>query len=302
MLARTWSSLYHISNGRVAWNIVTSFSNSSARALGQESIMPHDERYAVADEYMEVVYRLWEGCWEDGAQVFDVNKGPFGTAYDFSKIHKLEFQGKYHKLSGIHQTHPSPQRTPMLFQAGASKAGVEFAGKHAEGLFCAGASIERTKAFICQVREVAVANGRELDSVKFFLGITPIIGKTLEEAKEKFEEMRKNLHVIGGLARFGGLTGVDLSKFPLDEEFDFKGEFTDFGIHSAIETMKANPDTDQFGKERPWTPRKVGEIMAMGSHNPIPVGTPAMVADVFQKWFEEAGVDGFNVCCSSSPF
>jgi alkanesulfonate monooxygenase SsuD/methylene tetrahydromethanopterin reductase-like flavin-dependent oxidoreductase (luciferase family) len=109
MLARTWSSLDHISNGRVAWNIVTSYSNSSARALGQESIMPHDERYAVADEYMEVVYRLWEGCWEDGAQVFDVNEGPFGTAYDFSKIHNLEFQGKYHKLSGIHQTHPSPQ-------------------------------------------------------------------------------------------------------------------------------------------------------------------------------------------------
>ena len=302
MLARAWSSLDHITNGRVAWNIVTSYSNSSARALGQESIMPHDERYAVADEYMEVVYRLWEGCWEDGAQIFDVNKGPFGTAYDFSKIHKLDFEGKYHKLSGTHQTHPSPQRTPMLFQAGASKAGIDFAGKHAEGLFCVGASIDRTKDFIRKFREVRVADGRKSDSVKFFLGITPIIGNTVEEAKAKFEEMGKNLHVIGGLARFGGLTAVDLSKYPLDEEFDFKGEFTDVGIHSAIETIKANPDTDQFGKERPWTPRKTGEIMAYGSQNPMPVGTPEMVADVFQKWFEEAGVDGFNVCCSYSSF
>jgi alkanesulfonate monooxygenase SsuD/methylene tetrahydromethanopterin reductase-like flavin-dependent oxidoreductase (luciferase family) len=152
----------------------------------------------------------------------------------------------------------------MLFQAGASKAGIQFAGKHAEGLFCVGASIERTKDFVRQVREVAVANGRTPDAIKFFLGITPIIGKTEEEAKEKFEEMRRNLHVIGGLARFGGLTGVDLSEYPLDEEFDFKGEFTNVGIHSAIETMKANPDTDQFDKEKPWTPRKIGEIMGIG--------------------------------------
>jgi alkanesulfonate monooxygenase SsuD/methylene tetrahydromethanopterin reductase-like flavin-dependent oxidoreductase (luciferase family) len=151
MLADTWSSLDHITNSRVAWSILTSYSNSSARALGQESIMPHDERYAVADEYIEVVHRLCEGFWEDGAQIFDVNKGPFGTAYDFSKIHKLDFEGKYHKLSGIHQTYPSPQRTTMLFQAGASKDGIDFADKHAEGLFCVGASMDRTKDFIRKV-------------------------------------------------------------------------------------------------------------------------------------------------------
>ncbi|RDW85973.1 luciferase-like protein [Coleophoma crateriformis] len=301
MLARTWSSLDHITNGRVAWNIVTSYSNSSARAMGLDSIAPHDERYKIAEEYMEVVYRLWNYCWEDGAQIFDINKGPFGTAYDFSKIHKLEFEGKYHKLAGIHQTHPSPQRIPMLFQAGASKAGIQFAGKHAEGLFCVGSTIERTKDYIRQVREVAVANGRSPDAVKFFLGITPIIGRTIEEANEKFEAMRKNLHVIGGLARFGGFTGVDLSSFPLDEPFEFKGDLTDVGIHSAIETLKANPDLDKFGKELPWTPRKIGEVMAVGSFNPIPVGTPEMVADVFQKWFEEAGVDGFNVSYVTNP-
>jgi FMN-dependent oxidoreductase (nitrilotriacetate monooxygenase family) len=291
----------HITNGRVARNVVTSYSNSSARAMGQESVVAHDKRYEAADEYMEVMYRLWEGCWEDGAQIFDVNKGPFGTAYDFSKIHKLNFQGKYHRLSGIHQTHPSPQRTPLLFQAGASKAGIQFAGKHAEGLFCGGSSIERTENYIKQVREVAVASGRSSDAVKFFLGITPIIGKTLEEAKKKFDTARKQAHVLGGLARFGGFTGVDLSPFPLDEPFEFKGELTDVGIHSAIENLKANPDIDQFGKERLWTPRKIGEIMAMGGDGVMPVGTPEMVADIFQKWFEEAGVDGFNVCCLSSP-
>jgi FMN-dependent oxidoreductase (nitrilotriacetate monooxygenase family) len=298
VLARTWSSLDHVTNGRIAWNIVTSYSNSSARAMGLDNILPHDERYAIAEEYMEVMYRLWEGCWEDGAQVFDINKGPFGTAYDFSKIHKLEFEGKYHKVSAIHQTHPSPQRTPLLFQAGASKAGIQFAGKHAEGLYCAGVTIEQTKEYIQKVRNVAVENGRSPDAVKFFLGITPIIGKTVEEANEKFETMRKNLHVIGGLARFGGISGVDLSKFPLDEPFEFKGELTDVGIHTTIENLKKNPDTDQFGKEKPWTPRKIGELMAAGAPGPMPVGTPEMVADVFQKWFEEAGVDGFNVCCS----
>ncbi len=293
----------HVTNGRIGWNVVTSYSNSSARAMGQDAVMAHDTRYEAADEFMELEYRLWEGCWEDGAQIFDVKKGPFGTAYDFSKIHKLEFQGKFHKLAGIHQTHPSPQRTPLIFQAGASAAGIEFAGKHAEGLFCGGASIPRTKDFMKQVQEVAVAHGRNPGDVKFFLGITPILGKTIEEAQAKLEAARANCHVIGGLARIGGILGVDLSGYPLDEPFEFKGEKSEIGIHSAIENLKAHPDIDQYGKERPWTPRKLGEIMALGGQGPMPVGTPEMVADVFQKWFEEAGVDGFNVFCTYSlPF
>jgi alkanesulfonate monooxygenase SsuD/methylene tetrahydromethanopterin reductase-like flavin-dependent oxidoreductase (luciferase family) len=147
ILARTLSSLDHLTNGRVAWNIVTSWAKSAALALGYDDVVPHDERYAVADEYMDLCYKFWESTWADDAVVWDREKR---IAFDPEKVRKLEHKGmfvalslhcylsngdvgKYFKTSGRFQTHPSPQRTPVLFQAGTSKSGRAFASKHAEG-------------------------------------------------------------------------------------------------------------------------------------------------------------------------
>jgi alkanesulfonate monooxygenase SsuD/methylene tetrahydromethanopterin reductase-like flavin-dependent oxidoreductase (luciferase family) len=142
-------------------------------------------------------------------------------AYDPSKIHKINYGGKYFKMNVIHQTHPSPQRTPLLFQAGSSKSGVEFGGKHAEAIFAANPTIELAKKYASSVRAKAVEEGRAPSSIKIFLGITPIIGRTLEEAEAKFAAAKSRVSVNGGLTRFCGFNAVDFSGFPLDGPFDF---------------------------------------------------------------------------------
>ena len=215
-------------------------------------------------------------------------------AYDPAKIHKIHYEGKYFKMNAFHQTHPSPQRTPLLFQAGSSKAGVSFGGKHAEAIFCASPTIESCKKYTTSVRARAAELGRDPADIKFFLGIMPIIGRTLEEAEAKLAAARERVSVNGGLARFCGFTNVDLSGYAIDEEFNFEGTHYDNSIQGVIDNIKV------ISEETRFTPRVVAEMFALGGSGPRPVGTPEMVADFFEKWWREADIDGFNVNCESS--
>ena len=231
--------------------------------MGNEEVMPHDERYIAAEEYMDIVYQLWEKSWEDGAQAWQEEPE---MAYDPSKIHTINYEGKYFKMKAAHATHPSPQRTPMLFQAGSSKAGIEFGGKHAEAIFCANPTIESTKKYVDSVRAKAVEEGRDPSTIKFFLGIMPILGRTLEEAQEKLAAARKNLSVSGGLARFCGFTNCDLSAYAIDEEFDFEGKHHENTIQGVIDNIKV------IASEKVFTPRVVAEMFGLGGSSPRPVG------------------------------
>ena len=148
--AKTMTTLDHITKGRVAWNIVTSYQASAAENLGLDNQIPHDERYNVADEFMEVCYKLWEGSWEDDAVVMDKEKRVFT---DPSKVHNINHEGKYFKVPGAHLGEPSPQRTPFLFQAGTSKAGMAFSGKHSEAVFVIGTSPEELRPTVDKVRQ-----------------------------------------------------------------------------------------------------------------------------------------------------
>lgn len=200
--------------------------------------------------------------------------------------------GKYYKFSGFAQTHPSPQRTPALFQAGASKAGIAFAGKHAEGIYCGVPTIPGLLKYSKSVRQAALDAGRDPQSIKLFSGICPIIGRTEEEAWAKHARYMKNTSWQGGLASFCTLTGVDLSKYGLDEPFNFDDEdLAGAGIQGIFNNFK------MVEKDKPWTPRMVGEKVGFGGFGPMPVGTPAQVADVMEKWFVEADIDGFNIQC-----
>lgn len=239
------------------------------------------------------IFRLWEQSWEDGAQVWQAEPE---MAYDPSKIHKVEFQGKYHKFSGYHQTHPSPQRTPAIFQAGQSKSGVAFAGKHAEGIYCGTPTIPKMRAYADSVRQSAREAGRDPSTIKLFASLCPIVGRTEEEAKAKYEKYKKNASVQGGLSSFCALTGVDLGKYDLDEPFNFDDEeLSKAGIQGIFNNFKT------IENDRPWTPRMVGERVGMGGFGPMPVGTPEQVADVMEKWFTEGDVDGFNISCWFTP-
>lgn len=200
-------------------------------------------------------------------------------------------------MSGTHQTHPSPQRTPLIFQAGSSKAGQGFASKHAEAIFIGGLVPKQTTDAVKSIRASALEAGRDPKSIKIFASMNPILGRTLEEAQAKHDRAMKNADIVGALSQFSGFTGIDMSKYPLDEEFKLDGKPGENTVQSLIRDFNAGMGDD--GKA--WTPRKLGECMALGGLHPAPVGTPAMIADAMQEWIDVADVDGFNLSITSNP-
>lgn len=212
-------------------------------------------------------------------------------AYDWDKVHKVTFQGNYHKTDTWGPSHPSPQRTPVIFQAGASKAGSDFAAKHAEAIFCGTNQAKATGAFVKKIRALAEANGRDPNHIKFFPGITPIVARTVEEAQSKYRRALANADYKGGLAKFSSYLGIDLSKFPIDEPFDTANKEIN-GVQTMFNLLLEDPN-------KAWTPRQIGQQMAFCGFGPMPVGTPEMVADVFEEWVNDGDIDGFNVACKS---
>ena len=293
LLAKRFSTLDHMTEGRIAWNIVTSWKKAAFKAIGIESPIEHDERYAQADEYMRVLYKLWEGSWSDDAIIADAKNDAY---FDPNKIRTVKHHGKYYDLESRHITDPSPQRTPFLFQAGTSSAGSQFASRHAEAVFVSAHSPTVLAPKIANIRKLAAQEGRDPRSVKVFGTFTPIVGRTDEEAEEKYERIKKNASTIGGLVLFSGWTGIDISKIPLDQvitEADSKEANKVTSMMSAFTTTS---------KEVPeWTPRVIAERAAIGGLGPVGVGSPATVADELERWIEEADLDGFNLGYVTTP-
>lgn len=200
-------------------------------------------------------------------------------------------------MSGRNQVHPSPQRTPVLFQAGSSKSGSAFAAKHAEAIFLNTSTMDQATNVIKSSREAIKANGRDPNSVKFFPCIVPYIGKTLEEAQAKYAYAEANADPLAGLGQFSGYTGIDMSKYPLDEPFDISNSSESMAIQSVFRALEASGAESDV----PWTPRRLGMRMALGGLHPIPIGSTEMVADVFEQWMKEADCDGFLVSSVTNP-
>lgn len=175
LFARRMSTLDHLSRGRVGWNIVTGYLDSAAKAMGLTEQVEHDRRYDQADEYLEVLYKLWEGSWEDDAVLNDPQARVYAQP---GKVHKVEHHGEFYQVEGYHLCEPSPQRTPVLFQAGSSERGLVFAGRHAECVFISGQNKAATKAQVDKVRASAVEAGRNPDDIKIFMGLNVIVGAT----------------------------------------------------------------------------------------------------------------------------
>jgi FMN-dependent oxidoreductase (nitrilotriacetate monooxygenase family) len=305
--ARQFSALDHLSNGRVGWNIVTSFSKSAAQAFGQKDTMAHDERYEMAEEYMDLMYNMWNGSWADDAKTWDTKNN---VAYDPDKTKKLKFEGKYFGFDGRFQSHPSPQRTPFLFQAGTSKKGTQFAARHAEGIYTGGVRPEGTKDSIKEMRRIAAASGRDPSTIKAFIGISPVLGRTLEEAQAKFKLAEEAADAHAGLAQFCGYSGMDLSKYPFDEPFNMDNveeggnQIVRTAIHPELHFKRGNADSiilqhtiiralregDDTGL--PWTPRCIGLFQALGGVSILP--SP----EVFNLLTEQYGS---SILCLSVP-
>jgi FMN-dependent oxidoreductase (nitrilotriacetate monooxygenase family) len=289
LLARRFTTLDHLTDGRVGWNIVTSYQDSAARNLGLGEQPPHDERYDRADEYMDVVYKLWESSIDDDAIVADRDTGVF---VDPSKVRKINHEGKYFTVPGPALAEPSRQRTPLLFQAGASSRGLSFAAEHAEAIFFNGYSTSIVRGWVDTIRESLVAKGRAADSVKIFTMATVIVADTDEEAQAKYEDYTQYVDPEAALALFGGWTGVDLEGADLDTPI----EYVQVETHqSALATFtKLDPN-------RVWTIREMAKFISIGGRGPVIVGSPTTVADELERWMAEADVDGFNLSSVIRP-
>lgn len=278
--ARDVSTLDQLTRGRVGWNIVTGYVDSGARGLGLDGLPAHDQRYDQADDFLTLAYKLWEGSWDDGAVVADKARHIHALP---DKVRPIVHDGPYYRANAIHMCAPSPQRTPVLFQAGTSARGVQFAGQHGEGIFIGASSPEAARATSRTLRAAAVAAGRRADDLKIYVGLAVVVGRTEAEAREKYDDYRTYASAEGGLAHFAASTGVDFSQYDLDEPIAF-------GQSNAIQSAA------QTAQQSGWTTRrKLLEQFTLGSRYPTIVGDPAQVADALERWVDVGEIDGFNL-------
>jgi FMN-dependent oxidoreductase (nitrilotriacetate monooxygenase family) len=281
--ARRISTLDHLTRGRIGWNIVTGYLDSAARNLGLDQQLSHDERYDLADEYLDVVYKLWEKSWDDGAVVNDKARGVYA---DPAKVHPINHQGRYYKVPGFHLCEPSPQRTPLLYQAGTSQRGTRFAAKHAECTFVSGPSKHVVKKYANDLRAAVRAAGRDGDELKIYAQALIITAPTEAEARAKHEEYRRHIDIEAALALLSGWTGVDFSKFALDATIEYID--SDAGRSALASFSQADPD-------RKWTVREAAEFIGLGGRGPVLVGDPEQIADQLEAWLDDTDIDGFNL-------
>lgn len=279
--ARRLSTADHHTKGRVGWNIVTSYLESGAKNVGQGGLRSHDNRYDVAAEYIQVLYKLLEGSWEEGAVLRDRERGIFA---DPSKIHPIEHKGKYFDVPGYHLSEPSPQRTPVLFQAGASGAGKAFAAEHAECVFISTPLKSATATYVSEVRQKVAAQGRDPKQVLVYAMATIIVDETDAKAHAKLREYQEYASYDGALVLMSGWTGIDFGRYAPG---DTVKKVETNAITSAVERL-----TDG---EKTWTIEELAKWGGIGGMGPLFVGSASTVADLLQEWVQDTDIDGFNL-------
>ncbi|MCI0860307.1 MAG: LLM class flavin-dependent oxidoreductase, partial [Chloroflexi bacterium] len=289
-VARQFSSIDHISNGRAGWNIVTSPLEGSALNFSKPEHPQHDLRYRMAQEYVEVTKGLWDS-WEDDAFIRDKESGVF---FDPEKLHRLNHQGEFFSVQGPLTISRSKQGQPVLIQAGSSEAGKEFASRVADAVFTGQGSLEDSATFYQDIKGRAAKHGRNPDEILILPGCNPIVGETAAEAERKYQEIAGLVSIDEALNYLGRyFNDLDFTQFELDEPFPDLGDFARNGWESATDRIK------QVVKDENLTLRQ----MALRSTTPKSafIGTPDQVADTMQAWFEAGAADGFMLNNSVLP-
>ncbi|MCI2264490.1 NtaA/DmoA family FMN-dependent monooxygenase [Sediminivirga luteola] len=285
--ARQLSSLDHFTDGRAAWNIVTSYLTNGFENFGYDRIVPHDERYRWAQEYVDVTYKLWEKSWEDGAVLHDPESNRF---FDPERIHRIDHRGEYYSVAGPHIVEPSPQRTPVLFQAGNSQAGREFAARNAEVTFLPSYTPETARNDIGILDEESRRQGRNPSALKKIVQLSTVIGSTEDEARRKQRHLHENVDFDALLGFLSGGSGIDFTDIDPDTPLSELRKRVEKGDH-VRSIIRAAAEAD-YGTEGEATFKDY-----LLSHAFLPgkfAGTPEQIADHVQRW-SDAGVDGFNV-------
>ncbi|WP_019200763.1 LLM class flavin-dependent oxidoreductase [Tsukamurella sp. 1534] len=285
-LARRMTTLDHLTRGRIGWNVVTGYLDSAAKNLGFTTQIPHDTRYDIADEYLDVCYKLWEHSWAEDAVI---RAG--GVYADPAKVRDIGHLGEHYTVPGAFLCEPSPQRTPVVFQAGASPRGRRFAARHAEAVFVIGPTPEAVRGTVDALRAEVAAAGRDPHSVKVIAGLTAIVRPDASEARALLDDYRASASTTGALALFGGWTGVDLSGLPGDAPL----------THVTTDANRSALDLFTRDADRTWTVDELARFVSIGGRGPVLAGDPITVADELQRWQETAGVDGFNFMYVTMP-
>lgn len=294
LLARRFSTLDHLTRGRVGWNIVTGYLDSAARAMGLPAQEAHDARYDRADEFMDVLYGLWEGSWADDA----MQRDRAGRIYtDPARVRAVRHHGPHYRVEGVHLCEPSPQRTPLLYQAGSSGRGQRFAARHAECVFISGQTPAAARALVTALRNEAEMAGRQRDDLRVFMGATVVVGQTDAQAQELLRDCLHHASPEAGLAHFAAGTGIDFARYGLDEPIAPPGATAmPQGQQSAI---TAGLGSAQAPKAK--TRRQLLADMAIGGRYNLIVGSASTVADALLASAAETGVNGFNLARTITP-
>ncbi|HVY14221.1 MAG TPA: LLM class flavin-dependent oxidoreductase [Rhodopila sp.] len=286
-IARKFATLDLISGGRAGWNIVTSWSDAEARNFNRAKHLDYDTRYERAAEFVEVVTGLWDS-WEPDAFVYDRENSVF---YDESKLHVLDHRGKHFQVKGPLSVACMPQGRPVLVQAGASEPGRQIAAQWAEVIYAVQDSIPAAQAYYRDVKGRMARFGRDWDDLKIMPALRPVVGRTRQEAQDKFDQLQALIDPLVGLARAYNELG-DLSGYPID------GPVPDLEVEPQIRS--AHERIMRRVRENNWTIRQLCEQLA-GAGGFCVIGTASDIADVMEEWIDAEACDGFNITPTHLP-
>ena len=287
-IARKFATLDLISNGRAGWNVVTSWSEAEAKNFNREQHVDYDTRYARAAEFVEVVKGLWDS-WEEDAFPLDKRSGQF---FDEAKMHILDHKGTFFSVRGPLNVGCLPQVHPIVVQAGASEQGRELAAATADLVYAVHPSLEVAQAFYADLKRRLPRYERSADDLKILPALRPVVGRTTQEARAKYEQLQQLLDPLVGLARLSQTFG-DLSGYPLDGPVPLDklgpAELRSISAQLLARVRRQNPTIRELYQE----------VAGMGGF--CLIGTAPDIADVMQEWFENDGCDGFNITPTHLP-
>jgi alkanesulfonate monooxygenase len=291
-IARKFASLDHISGGRVGWNLVTSGMAAEAYNFGRDAHYGHAERYDRAREFAEVVVALWDS-WDDDAFVRDKASGLF---FDPAKLHRLNHVGKHFKVRGPLNIPRPPQGHPVIVQAGTSDDGMDVAARFAEVIFSANLTIESCQDYYREIkRRAAQKFGRNPDHLKVMPGLSCYVGRTAEEAEEKYQYQNSLMHPIVAREILSPvLGGVDLSPY------DFDGPLPE-NLPMSQGSQSHFRYVTELARSKNLTMRQIAEVVAGARGKLVIKGTPAQIADFMEHWYCEEAADGFNIMPPTLP-
>jgi FMN-dependent oxidoreductase (nitrilotriacetate monooxygenase family) len=288
-LARQFASIDHISNGRAAWNIVTSWLATAARNYGGSGQVSHADRYARGEEFMSVVKALWDS-WAGDAVVDDRAGGRYARP---DRIRPINHRGDFYRVAGPLNLPRCPQGRPVLVQAGSSETGRRFTARHADAVFTAHVEKRTAQEFYADLKTLAATEGRNPDHVLILPGLSLMIGATEAEAQRLVREVNDLTDPEVGRKRLSNrFGGYDFSDLPLDQPLTPE----DFPDPGSVEAARSRTEVilNLVRRDQPTLRQLLGYLAGARGHY-VTAGTPEQIADLIEDWFIGGAADGFNI-------